>query len=161
MEDGKAYIDAMFICEKLGIREIITFCIDTGANSTCLFEREAVRLGIDLGELKRASGRIGGIGGSVEACLLENIALGFYIGERRMAVMPFSEITILIEPRNFIRRMLNFLLTFLLRLRNRSKIEVQRGLPNLLGFDFLKYCKISFSDTEAYLDVDVTTTSTP
>jgi hypothetical protein len=154
VEDNKAFIDALFICEKLGIRDIITFCIDTGANSTCLFEREAVRLGIDLDELKGMGYRVGGVGGSVEARLLENIKLGFYVGEHRMAVMPFNEVTILIQPRDVIRRMLDFLLAFLLRLRSKSKSEVQRGLPNLLGFDFLKHCKISFSDEEAYLDID-------
>lgn len=158
MEDNKAYIDALFICEKLGIREIITFCIDTGANSTCLFEREAVRLGVGIGELKQMSYRVAGVGGSVEARLLEDVKLGFYVGEQRMAVMSLNTITVLIQPRNFIRRTLNFLLAFLLRLRSRAKTEVQRGLPNLLGFDFLKYCKISFSDTEAYLDVDIATT---
>lgn len=151
MEDDKAYIDVLFIHEELGIREIITFCIDTGANSTCLIEREAIRLGIDLRKLKKV-GRIGGVGGFVNAYLLQNAKVGFPIAEHKLAVVRFQTILILIRRKHPIRRIVEFLISML---ENRSRSEDQKGLPNLLGFDFLKYCKISFSDTEAYLDIDM------
>ena len=112
MEDDKAYIDALFIYEKLGIRNVITFCIDTGANSTCLFEREAIRLGIDLGKLKRV-GRVGGVGGSVNAYFLEDAKIGFPIDEHRMTVVPFRVILVLIQGKNPIRRIIEFLISML------------------------------------------------
>jgi hypothetical protein len=153
VEDDKPYIDALLIYEKLGIRSIITFCIDTGANSTCLFEREAIRLGIDLNKLKRGN-RVGGVGGLVNRRYLENAKVGFPIEEHKLAVVPFQVISILIRPKNPIRRIIEFLISML---ENKSRNENQKGLPNLLGFDFLKHCKISFSDAEAYLDIDMDT----
>jgi predicted aspartyl protease len=154
VEDNKAYIDVLFIHEESGIREIITFCIDTGANSTCLFEREAIRLGIDLRKLKRV-GRIGGVGGMVNAYLLKDAKIGFPIDQHRMAVVSFQTILILILGKNPIRRIVEFLISML---ESKSRSENQKGLPNLLGFDFLKHCKISFSDTDAHLDIDADAT---
>ena len=149
MEGDAAYIDALFIYEKLGIRDEVTFCIDTGANRTCLFEREATNLGIDFSNLKRA-GRLGGVGGLVNTRLLEDAKIGFPIDERRRAVVPFPTILILAQSRSVIRRIIEFLQIILSRLERKPRSESQRGLPNLLGFDFLKYCKISFSDTSFF-----------
>jgi hypothetical protein len=149
VEDDKAYIDALFIHQKLGIRRIVTFCIDTGANSTCLFEREAICLGIDYRKLERV-GRVGGVGGSVRSYLLRDAQIGFRIGWRKMAVVSFPLVLILVRAKNPIRRILEFLISML---ENKSRIENEKGLPNLLGFDFLKHCKISFSGMKAYLDL--------
>lgn len=151
-EEAKAYIDALFTCEKLGIRETpITFCIDTGASGTCLSESEAIRFGIDLGTLKRAK-PAHGVGGSVNSYFLEDVKIGFPINGHK-AVVSFPMILIFAQNKSPIRRAVEIVKIVLSKLEGRPKGE-EKALPNLLGFDFLKDCKISFSETEAYLDIE-------
>jgi hypothetical protein len=150
VENSKGYIDALLICKTLGIQEMVTFCIDTGAHSTCLVERDAIDLGIDLEKLRKIEKYTAGIGGSADACFLDDVKLGFLDNDDKVWVASFARVPIIVSRKSVVRKMIDLLLKII----GKSEVETPRGLPSLLGFDFLKGCKISFSEKEAYLDVD-------
>jgi len=119
-----------------------------------LFEHEAIAFGIDLDRLRRG-GHVRGVGGRVNACILENVKVEFLNDDHQWVVVPFEAVEILVQRKNAIRRMIAILTKFVSNMKGKSTNETHRGLPNLLGFDFLKDCRISFSETEAYLDIEV------
>ncbi len=55
---GAPYIDAVMICEKLGIEESVKFLVDTGASKTTISESDAIRLKINYEELQKLNGRL-------------------------------------------------------------------------------------------------------
>lgn len=152
MEGNAAFIDGYLVHNKLSKDEAITFCIDTGAGSTCLFELEAIALGINVHKLRRGRDSHG-VGGTVNTYLLENAKIKFLSDQHQWAVVSFGAIPVIAQRNNLVRRVIGILAKITPIGRKKLAGEERRGLPNLLGFDFLKDCKISFSATEAYLDI--------
>ncbi len=116
-----------------------------------MFERDAIGLGIDLRKLRKNKNCATGIGGSADACYVENIKLGFLGDDGKVWVASYDAIPIIVPKINPLRRILEFFRVLLL---GKPEIENTKGLPSLLGFDFLRKCTISFSEKEAYLHVD-------
>ena len=54
VDNAKAYIWGRVICKELDIDKRVRFCIDTGAQHTCLFEDDAIRIGVEVRKLKNA-----------------------------------------------------------------------------------------------------------
>jgi hypothetical protein len=150
IEDGKAYIWARVICKKVGIDDDVRFCIDTGAQSTCLLQDDALRIGVETRLLKTLKNKVGGIGGSADMCVMKNVRVRFVSDDGRGLVAPFSIFPIVIQHETMLGQIVTFCRALFLRRKRRRTV-----LPSLLGFDFLRYCTISFSDTEVYLDIDV------
>jgi hypothetical protein len=148
--DSKAYIQAILICEEHNIREPVVFCVDTGASSTCLSERDVVEIGIDLRELQETSVPAVGIGGTAKRYILKNAKLEF-VGHDQGWVEDFREMSVISCGQSIIQR----LIAILCRILHVHGLDMQ-GIPSLLGFDFLRKCNISFSEDEVYLDLVVT-----
>ncbi|MGB9684361.1 MAG: aspartyl protease family protein, partial [Candidatus Bathyarchaeales archaeon] len=72
-----AYVVAILESKDLGINETIEFLVDTGASRTTICDKDALRLGIDFGELERLSEGMLGIGGLVDTYVMKNIKLTF------------------------------------------------------------------------------------
>jgi len=60
------FLRAFLVCEKLGIADYLIFLVDTGATSTNILDRDAVRLRINYTKLKRVKDGTIGIGGVVD-----------------------------------------------------------------------------------------------
>ncbi len=150
VEDSKPFIDVFVECSRLGVRGPATFCIDTGAYCTCLVERDAIDLRVDLKRLRRDERCATGIGGSADACYLDDVKIGFLDENDRVWTASFKEVPVIVPRKNIFRRLIDFLLAlpFL-----RPESEEAKGISSMLGFDFLQNCRISFSGKEAYLDM--------
>jgi hypothetical protein len=151
--NSAAFIQVFVFDEKNNILGDIPLCIDTGACSTCLFERDAVNLGIDYSKLKRARPAIG-IGGRADAYELKNVKLGLIDGDDRGYLASFDSMMVIVPQKNLKGKIVG-LIHHLLGSKGSSYAQSSRGLPSLLGFDFLRTCKISFSNNEVYLDREI------
>jgi hypothetical protein len=99
--------------------------------------------------LKKLKNHVGGIGGSADECLLEDVEVRFLSDDGTVAIVPFPILPIIVQRESMVKRMVEFF-----RTRFLGKKRRRIALPSLLGFDFLQECKISFSEKEAYLDID-------
>ncbi len=68
---------AFISIERLGVEGYVKLLIDTGSSSTAMLDRDRELLGIDLKLIKKASVKIGGIGGLVDTYLARNVKLSF------------------------------------------------------------------------------------
>ena len=89
------------------------------------------------------------LAGRLTPVFLDDVELGFLDNDGKVWVASFARVPIIVSRKSVERKMID-----LLKIIGKSEVETPRGLPSLLGFDFLKGCKISFSEKEAYLDVD-------
>jgi hypothetical protein len=99
--------------------------------------------------LKKLKNHVGGIGGSADECLLEDVEVRFLSDDGTVVIVPFPILPIIVQRESMVKRMVEFF-----RTRFLGKKRRRIALPSLLGFDFLQECKISFSEKEAYLDID-------
>ncbi|MEM2965215.1 MAG: retropepsin-like aspartic protease [Candidatus Bathyarchaeia archaeon] len=128
--NNEPLINAIFICEKLGIREPLTFCIDTGATTTCLSERDAIRLGINIRKLEKRTRPAIGIGGKADVYILKDVKLLFK-GDTKGWEETFPEMDIIVP--------------------SKTAKPYMAGVMNLLGFDFLRKCTITFPGDQVHL----------
>ena len=68
---------AVLSSKPLGIHETVEFLVDTGASRTTICDKDAVRLRIDFTKLEKLSEGMLGIGGAVNAYVLNDIELIF------------------------------------------------------------------------------------
>jgi hypothetical protein len=76
-EPPAPFTRALFTSKKLHVRRFIGPPIDTRASSTIILDKDAKYLGLDVGSLERAEKRIGGIGGLIDAYLIEDAVMIF------------------------------------------------------------------------------------
>jgi len=87
----------------------------------------------------------------MDACYLEDVQEGFVADDGRVWTKHFKELSIIVSQRkSALRRIVEFVKIFIF---HRKRAEGVKGVWSMLGFDFLKDCKISFSGDEAYLDI--------
>lgn len=149
VDNAKAYIWGRVICKELDIDKRVRFCIDTGAQHTCLFEDDAIRIGVEVRKLRKRKNYACGVGGTADGCFLRNAEVRFLSDDGTTVIVPFPTLPILILRKDKLKRMVEFFRIRLLRKKRRRLV-----LPSLLGFDFLQECAISFSEKEAYLDIE-------
>jgi len=113
------YVQALFNCSKLNLREYIEFLIDSGASRTTILDNDAVRLGINLDQLEMSKEGTIGIGGMVDTYIIHQ------------ATMVFRTSTGIHEE--------SFDRLFILKHKPRSTKEEDRikRIPSLLGRDFI------------------------
>jgi len=148
VEDCKAYIWARVTCRRLGVRDNVRFCVDTGAQGTCLFQDDAIRIGVDIRSLERLEDKVNGIGGSADECLLEGVELRFVSDDGRAVIDRHPILPIIIQHKSKLERTVEFFRVWFL-----GRKQVRMVLPSILGFDFLRRCRISFSENEVYLEI--------
>jgi len=61
----------------LHIRKFLDLHIDTGAPSRIILDKDAKYLRLDIESLQRAERSIGGIGGLIDTCLIEDATIIF------------------------------------------------------------------------------------
>jgi len=71
------YVVAILVCEKLNLRKLVDFLIDTGASRTTILDSDAIQLGIDYSKLERLKEGTTGIGGVVDTFILPQVKLLF------------------------------------------------------------------------------------
>jgi hypothetical protein len=76
-EPPAPFTRALLTSKKLHVRRFIGPPIDTRASSTIILDKDAKYLGLDVGSLERAEKRIGGIGGLIDAYLIEDAVMIF------------------------------------------------------------------------------------
>jgi len=72
-EPPAPFIRVLLVSERLGIKRFVECLIDTGASLTILLDRDVERLGLDVGKLRRAERDVGGIGGFINAYVMDEI----------------------------------------------------------------------------------------
>ena len=119
------YVPAFIDFPRLGITDKILFLIDTGTDSTCLHPRDIGNLRIDYRRLAESSLRSsGGIGGNV----------GYYVEPawlmfiENTGQMRFCELEV--------------------HICEMTDEPAMRGLPSLLGRDFLNRCSVHLDSSQ-------------
>ncbi len=122
------FIFAKFICDHLEINKDILLVVDTGTAITTINEFDAREMKIAYSKLTRNQDSLG-IGGAAESYLADSCHL--YFGEGIESVD--------IKPVRFLRQ---------------SHVEKadQERYPSLLGMDVLRNYKISFTESEVFLE---------
>lgn len=119
------FLRAFLICEKLGIKDYIIFLVDTGATSTNILDRDAIRLRIDYSKLKRVKDGTTGIGGVVDTYILPQVKLYFRAADGSLHEEKLKELSVLRHVP-----------------KDRKEEEHIKRLPSLLGRDFLNRYKV-------------------
>lgn len=70
---ARPYVLAKIIFPKFDISEHLEFLVDSGADSTMISERDAMRIGLDYTKLEKSKKDVGGIGGKAETYVAEVI----------------------------------------------------------------------------------------
>lgn len=117
------YMNAHLISEEVGIDATIEFLVDTGASRTTLLDKDAIYLGMDYNKLSKAEQDMSGIGGSVEAYVIEDSILLF--GENSIKIPVF----VLRHP--------------LERMDKEERIKILR-FPSILGRDVINRFRLVF-----------------
>jgi hypothetical protein len=76
-EPPAPFVKVLLISKNLNIRKFLDLCIDTGASSTIILDKDVKYLRLNLKELKRAEKSIGGIGGLVDTYVIEDAKIIF------------------------------------------------------------------------------------
>jgi len=76
-EPPAPFIKILFTSENLNIRKFLNLCIDTGASSTIILDKDARYLGLNLKYLKKAEKRIGGVGGLIDVYFIKDAKIIF------------------------------------------------------------------------------------
>ncbi|MBO3808268.1 MAG: hypothetical protein FGF50_01540 [Candidatus Brockarchaeota archaeon] len=71
-EPPAPFIKAMLESRALGFRKPVCFHVDTGASATILLDKDICYLRIIIERLRKSERRIGGIGGLVQTCVIED-----------------------------------------------------------------------------------------
>ena len=79
-EAGLGFVSAFFILEKLGIEQLISFLVDTGASRTTISDTDAEIINIEYSSLKKSPKPLVGIGGNCDAYIISNCYLFFKLG---------------------------------------------------------------------------------
>lgn len=114
-----AYIRALLISEKLGIRGVIRFLIDSGASRTIIMDSDAERLEIGYKRLERFVPGTTGIGGVVETFKIPDVKLVFRTSE------------------GFYEERLNQMFVLKHDVKEPEAAERIKKLPSLLGRDII------------------------
>ena len=129
--DYAPFIQAFVHLPRLGLREWITFLLDTGADGTCLHPRDVAQIGIGSSQmLGSASVTATGVGGSFSYhwepswLMFRESARGFVFCQIELAICEFTD-----DP------------------------DIG-NLPSLLGRDFLNRCRISLDSEMNFVQLE-------
>lgn len=75
--DKSPYLDVLVNLPQGNMKRKISFLIDTGSPRTILSERDALKLGLDFGNLERLDEELLGLGGFSETFRLDDVTLLF------------------------------------------------------------------------------------
>ena len=131
-EPPAPFIKVLFISKKLNIQKFLNLCIDTGASSTIILDKDIRYLRLNLKDLKKAEKNIGGIGGIIDTYIIEGAKIIFKTEEG----IPYEEELNLLVG---VHRMD--------KLTEQEKALITK-LPSLLGRDMIGKFKFTFSKKE-------------
>jgi predicted aspartyl protease len=124
---------AIFSCENGGLRGVVDFLIDTGADQTILMPDDAERIGITNNHLVAGcpsqTRGVGGIGVAIK--YLRDVTFEFQAeGNVTTPPITFEQLAVLFPSRDS---------------RRGHSAQSYSGIPSLLGRSFLQQCRIDFS----------------
>jgi hypothetical protein len=153
LQNGQYCIDAILKCPTLGIKENVTFIVDTGAVLTVINDVDVIILGIDYSDLSHVEKGKGivGIESLRESPLLESFRLPIstliFIDEDGVKtisepldnayVLRHNEIHDRIKESNLL-----------------FELHYHHDLPSILGLDVLRNYKIHFTDFKVILETN-------
>jgi len=111
---------AELVCEKLGIKSLIEFLVDTGSSKTIIMGNDFIRLGLRYSQLQKSEKKSVGIGGAVETYFLPDVKLVFATEDGSTHTE--------IPKRVFILKH---------ELKSEENEEMIKKIPSLLGRDIL------------------------
>lgn len=122
---------------SLGKSAPIRFVIDTGAARTIVSIADGIKLGLDFTKLEPSHERLKGVGGSVNALILEKCRLLFTdIQTDKMYSEDIEDYIFVVSP--FVK--------------SQAKKRQVMSVPSLLGIDVLRKYTISFSSMSVILE---------
>ncbi len=124
---GLGYINCHVICREPLFTTPIRFVVDTGASSTIIADKDALRLGLDYSKLQQSEGILGIGGADVEAFLLKGVSIIFRDSKSSYHVERLDKIRVL---RHYARDV--------------KQRRLMRRIPSLLGVDILKKYQIRY-----------------
>jgi len=129
-EPPAPFVKVLLISRSQGIRKFLDLHIDTGASSTIILDKDVRYLRLDVGGLRKAERKIGGIGGLIDTYLIEDATIIFKTEEG----VPCEEKVVLLVGMHKLDRL----------------TEEERGLimklPSLLGRDILRKFRLIYDE---------------
>jgi hypothetical protein len=119
--------------ENLNIRKFLDLCIDTGASSTIILDRDAKYLRLNLKDLRKSEKNVGGIGGLIDTYVIENVRIIFKTEE---GVLYEEKLNLLVGVHR------------VNELTEKEK-ELVTKLPSLLGRDIIRKFGFTFKEKES------------
>lgn len=130
------YVNAYLMCANPNINAPIRLYVDTGASRTTIADRDALRLGIDYGQLEESQSPVIGIGCTrIKNYLLRDVLVVFRVSENSFHIERLPIVTVLKhEP------------------RNDSERAIVDQCPSLLGIDLLEKYGVRFTAKKVILE---------
>jgi hypothetical protein len=125
-EPPAPFIKVLLILKKLNIQKFLNLCIDTGASSTIILDKDIRYLRLNLKDLKKAEKNIGGIGGIIDTYIIEDAKIIFKTEEELNLLVGVHRMDKLTEQEK----------------------KIITKLPSLLGRDIIRKFKFTFSKKE-------------
>lgn len=126
-KDGLGDINCHVICRQPPFAMPIRFVVDTGASSTTIADKDALRLGLDYSKLERSDGILGIGGTNVDAFLLKGISIIFRDSKSSYQVERLPKIIVLRH-----------------RVKTIEERRLAKQIPSLLGVDILRKYQIRY-----------------
>jgi hypothetical protein len=120
------FIKVLLILKKLNIQKFLNLCIDTGASSTIILDKDIRYLRLNLKDLKKAEKNIGGIGGIIDTYIIEDAKIIFKTEEELNLLVGVHRMDKLTEQEK----------------------KIITKLPSLLGRDIIEKFKFTFRKKE-------------
>jgi len=132
------FIKAIVESQKLKIRKIVYFHIDTGASLTIILDKDVKYLGINVNTLRKAGRQIGGIGGFINTYQIEDAKLLFITEDQKIIEEKLVLHVGIHDPT---------------KLSPEEKEMIMR-IPSLLGRDIIHRFKLAYNKpkNEIYLE---------
>jgi len=85
-EPPAPFVRVVLRSKSLGLSYPLGIHVDTGSSVTIVFDKDVELLGIDVGKLRKAERRVGGVGGMVDTYVVEDAELLFRTEDRKIRV---------------------------------------------------------------------------
>jgi len=132
-EPPAPFVKVLLVSENLNIRKFLDLCIDTGASSTIILDRDAKYLRLNLKSLRKSEKNVGGIGGLIDTYVIENVRIVFKTEEG----VPYEEKLNLLVGVHRVNEL------------TEKEKELVTKLPSLLGRDIIRKFKFIFEEKES------------